>query len=72
MGLLRIILYVVLIYLVYKLLKNLLKPAQKQRFSMKGKSQNDTPPPYDPNQVEDIDYEEVKRKNREDAEGRGE
>jgi hypothetical protein len=64
MGFLRIILFVILFYFVYKLLKSLLKPAQKRRFSVKGKSQNNIPPPYDPNQVEDIDYEEVRRKER--------
>jgi hypothetical protein len=64
MGFLRIILFVILFYFVYKLFKNLLKPAQKRRFFVKGKSQNKIPPPYDPNQVEDIDYEEIKRKDR--------
>jgi hypothetical protein len=67
MGLLRIILFVILFYFVYKLFRNLVKPAHKQRYSVRGKSQNNTPPPYDPNRVEDIDYEEIKRKNREDS-----
>lgn len=64
MGFLRILLFTILIYFVYKLLKNLLKPGGKQRPPVKGKPENHTPPPYDPNQVEDIDYEEVKRKKR--------
>lgn len=68
MSLLRIVLIVILIYFVYKLLKNfILKSLPKEHPSVKGSPQNHIPPPYDPNQVEDIDYKDVKRKDREDT-----
>lgn len=68
MSLLRIVLIVILIYFVYKLLKNfILRSLPKERPSVKGRSKDHIPPPYDPNQVEDIDYKDVKRKHREDT-----
>lgn len=68
MSFLRIVLIVILIYLFYKLLKNaIIKSMSKERPPVKGKSGNHIPPPYDPNQVEDIDYKDVKRKDREDG-----
>lgn len=67
MGLFRTVLIVLLIYFVYKLLKNFIKPLSKDRPSVNGAPKNHIPPPYDPNQVEDIGYKDVKRKDREDT-----
>ena len=67
MGLFRTILIVVLVYFVYKLLKNFMKPVTKERPSVKGKPENHIPPPYDPNQVEDIDYKDVKDQDRDNG-----
>lgn len=68
MSLLRIALIVILIYFVYKLLKNaIIKSMFKERPPVKGSSENHIPPPYDPNRVEDINYKDVKRKDGEDT-----
>ncbi|NIS38076.1 hypothetical protein GWN91_02625 [Candidatus Saccharibacteria bacterium] len=61
MGFLRIVLIILFVYLVYKLLKNLFTPRTNKNTSVKGNSSKTvSPPPYDPDQVEDVDYKEVK------------
>ncbi len=63
-SLLRFILFVVLFYYLFKWIKNLMLREGQRRARVKGNNAgNDTPPPYDPNKVEDIDYKEVKKKN---------
>lgn len=44
-----------------------MKPVTKERPSVKGKPENHIPPPYDPNQVEDIDYKDVKDQDRDNG-----
>lgn len=55
---LRILLYAALFYLLYKLVKNLLRTSRKKTH-LEGNSGRSKPRPYDKNNVEDIDYEEL-------------
>lgn len=57
----RFIVFLLLFYLLYKLLKNLFTSQKKTGVFNRGTTPPQ-PPPYDPNSVEDIDYEEVKEK----------
>ena len=55
----RVILFVTLFYFVYKLVKNMLSPGHGKKTFNRGTAPKNVPPPYDPNQVEDVDYEET-------------
>lgn len=54
----RILFYGIIIYLVYRFLKKLIAPAQRKTH-VQGGSNKENPSPYDRNNVEDIDYEDV-------------
>jgi hypothetical protein len=55
----RILFYGIIIYLVYKLLKRLVAPAAQTKTHVSGGSKEEKISPYDKNNVEDIDYEDV-------------
>ncbi|MCK6619306.1 MAG: hypothetical protein HUU32_03765 [Calditrichaceae bacterium] len=67
MGFIRFLLFLALIYLVYRLVRNLFPALPKQPPRVKGDAPEKVPPPYDPGQVEDIDYKEVRPKDRNNA-----
>jgi hypothetical protein len=57
---LRIILYGILIYFIYKFFKRLIEPKNiKRKTTVKGGTKGEQPRPYDKNNVEDIDYEDL-------------
>ncbi len=56
---LRILLYAILFYFLYKLMKKLFLPTTKKKTHIRGNSNKSKPSPYDKNNVEDIDYEEL-------------
>lgn len=57
---LRVLLYAVLFYILYRMVKNLLsKPKKKKDTHIGGNSAGNEPRPYDKSNVEDIDYEEL-------------
>ncbi len=59
----RTFLFFLLFYYLVKWFRNFIAPTSKNRPKVKGKSpENNAPPPYDPRNVEDIDYREVKKK----------
>jgi len=63
LSLIRTFLFFLLIYYLVKWFRNFTAPTSKNRPKVKGKSsENSAPPPYDPRNVEDIDYREVKKK----------
>jgi len=55
----RILFYGIIVYLVYKLLKKLVASAAQRKTHVSGGSNKEKPSPYDRNNVEDIDYEDV-------------
>ncbi len=61
--LLRLIIWGVLIYFVYRFFSNFFAKFKSPEPPIKGQHQQPAPPPYDPNQVEDIPYVEVKKKD---------
>lgn len=63
----RLLLWVALFYLIYRLVRNLFPTPPKHSPGVKGNAPEKVPPPYDPRQVEDIDYQEVRPKNRDNA-----
>lgn len=60
----RFILFLILLYLLYKLVKNVFKLffASPDNSQVKGNPKKHVRD-FDPNEIEDIDYEEVKKKN---------
>ncbi|GEM_PF-4221122 len=62
MPLFRFILWGFIAYFLYKLFKSLFKPTTHQRVFRQDTTQPASPPPFDPKNVEDIDYIEVKKK----------
>ena len=56
----RLVLYILLGYLLYKLFHSLFGGDGEKRRKVKGEPPRVSPPPYDPSQVEDIEYKEVK------------
>lgn len=67
MGFIRLLLLVALIYLLYRLARKLFPALPKQPPRVKGDAPEKVPPPYDPGQVEDIDYKKVRPKDRNNA-----
>ena len=56
----RLLFYAILFYLLYKFVKKLVAPAAQGRTNIRGGDQGkEKPSPYDRNNVEDIDYEDV-------------
>lgn len=55
----RILLYAFIFYFIYRLLRNLFLPTQKEKPGIKGNPEQKEPRPYDKNNVEDIDYEDL-------------
>jgi len=57
----RLFLIGILIYFFSKIVKSLFSGAQSSNVSSQFKqTAKQTPPPFDPSQIEDIDYEEIK------------
>lgn len=56
---LRILLIALLFYFIYRLIKNLFLPTNKEKSGIKGNPNKQKPRPYDKNNVEDIDYEDL-------------
>jgi hypothetical protein len=55
----RIILYGILFYIIYKFLRRLFEPSSQQRTSVRGDPKPEKQQPYDKSKAEDIDYEDV-------------
>jgi|GEM_PF-6022360 len=62
MVLIRILVFGALIYFGYRYVRSRLGLGGGRSRNQVGKKQNNTPPPYDPSRVEDIDYKEVDKK----------
>jgi hypothetical protein len=58
----RFILFVILFYLIYNVAKKFLQFLSPPNSNIKGKANKNTRT-FDPNQIEDIDYEEVEKKD---------
>lgn len=56
---LRILLYGILFYFLYKFVKKLFLPTTKKKTHIRDDSKRDKPRPYDKDNIEDIDYEEL-------------
>ncbi|RMI14598.1 MAG: hypothetical protein D6681_04985 [Calditrichaeota bacterium] len=70
MSLIRILIWGLLFYFLYRLLRDLFSSRRSRRPTIKSDQTPHMPPPYDPTQVEDIDYQEVedRRKDSDHAE----
>lgn len=55
----KILFYGILFYFLYKLMKKAFLPTNKKKTHIRGNSDKSKPRPYDKNNVEDIDYEEL-------------
>lgn len=55
----RILFYGIIIYLIYKLLKRLTAHPAQRKTHVSGTPNKEEHSPYDKNNVEDIDYEDV-------------
>lgn len=66
MPLFRLILWGFIAYFLYKLFKSLFKPTTNRRVFRQDTTQPTSPPPFDPRNVEDIDYIEVKKNSGQD------
>jgi len=55
----RILLYAFIFYFLYRLIRNLFLPTHKEKTEIKGNPGQKEPRPYDKNNVEDIDYEDL-------------
>ncbi|MGH1362466.1 MAG: hypothetical protein ACRBF0_02855 [Calditrichia bacterium] len=64
MFLIRVLVIGAFIYYGYRYVKRRFGLQAKKQGNIPGRnSKNVTPPPYDPSQVEDIDYKEVRKKD---------
>ena len=60
--LLRITLTAIIIYYIFKWVRRILTGGPKQQPRFRGSDIPPAPPPYDPSNVEDIEYKKVKKK----------
>lgn len=63
MFLFRLLVFVIFIYVVYKLIKNLFLEMSREnnQNSVKGTPEQGVPPPYDPHNVEDIEFKDIEK-----------
>lgn len=57
----RLFILILIGYFIYKLLKSFSISTSRRTSGVKGKPPEEPPLPFDPNDVEDIDYKEVKK-----------
>ncbi len=65
--LIKLFIFGTLIYFAYRGIKNFLDPllnSGRQSSPVEPPSSQPAPPPYDPNRVEDIDFEEIRERKR--------
>jgi hypothetical protein len=55
----RLLVYVLIIYLLFRFLKRILGITNQKRSVNEKRNEPVNPPPYDKNKVEDIDYDEI-------------
>ena len=65
--LIKLFAFSTLIYFLYRAVKNLINPAagrDRRSSRVPPSTAKAAPPPYDPNRVEEIDFEEVRHRNK--------